>query len=78
MDALSDVLKPVRLEGAVFLDAEFSAPWCLRGTPYRIKAIALDAGHESAAACHRAFVREYGTTPAAWRRGGGAMRRGTR
>jgi len=31
MDALSDVLKSVRLEGAVYLDAEFTAPWCLRG-----------------------------------------------
>src|SRR5262245_37484341 len=31
MDALSDVLKSVRLEGAVFLNAQFSAPWCIRG-----------------------------------------------
>ena len=31
MDALSDVLKSVRLEGALYLNAEFSAPWCLRG-----------------------------------------------
>ena len=31
MDALSDVLKSVRLEGAVYLNAEFSAPWCVRG-----------------------------------------------
>ena len=30
MDALSDVLKSVRLEGAVYRDAEFSAPWCLQ------------------------------------------------
>lgn len=30
MDALSDVLKSVRLEAAVFLDAEFTAPWCVR------------------------------------------------
>lgn len=29
MDALSDVLKSVRLEGAVYLNAEFSAPWCV-------------------------------------------------
>jgi AraC-like DNA-binding protein len=29
MDALSDVLKSVRLEGAFFLNAEFSAPWCV-------------------------------------------------
>ena len=31
MDALSDVLKSVRLEGAVFVDAEFTDPWCLQG-----------------------------------------------
>jgi AraC-like DNA-binding protein len=31
MDALSDVLKSLRLEGAFYLDAEFSAPWCIRG-----------------------------------------------
>src|SRR5512147_1174 len=31
MDALSSVLESVRLEGAVFLNAEFTAPWCIRG-----------------------------------------------
>jgi hypothetical protein len=30
MDALSDVLKTVRLEGAIYLNAEFTAPWCVR------------------------------------------------
>jgi len=29
LDALSDVLRLVRLTGAVFLDAEFTAPWCV-------------------------------------------------
>jgi AraC-like DNA-binding protein len=29
MDALSDVLKSVHLEGAVYLNAEFTAPWCI-------------------------------------------------
>jgi AraC-like DNA-binding protein len=29
MDALSDVLRVVRLKGGVFLHAEFTAPWCL-------------------------------------------------
>ncbi len=28
MDALSDVLKSVHLEGAVYINAEFTAPWC--------------------------------------------------
>ena len=31
MDALSDVLRVVQLTGAVFLDAAFSAPWCIIG-----------------------------------------------
>lgn len=30
MDALTDVLRALRLSGAVFLDAEFTAPWCIR------------------------------------------------
>ena len=29
MDALSDVLRVVRLKGGVFLHAEFTAPWCM-------------------------------------------------
>jgi AraC-like DNA-binding protein len=29
MDALSDVMAAVRLSGAAFLDAEFTAPWCI-------------------------------------------------
>jgi NCAIR mutase (PurE)-related protein len=29
LDALSDVLRLVRLTGAVFLDAEFTAQWCI-------------------------------------------------
>ena len=29
MDVLSDVLSAVRLEGALFFNAEFTAPWCL-------------------------------------------------
>lgn len=32
MDALSDVLRAVRLEGAVYINAEFTAPWCVRST----------------------------------------------
>ena len=29
MDALSDVLRVIRLTGGIFLHAEFSAPWCI-------------------------------------------------
>ena len=30
MDVLGDVLAAMRLSGAVFLEAEFSAPWSVR------------------------------------------------
>jgi AraC family transcriptional regulator, alkane utilization regulator len=30
MDALTDVLKSLRLEGAVYINAEFTAPWCVQ------------------------------------------------
>ncbi len=30
MDVLSEVLKSVKLDGAMFFNAEFSAPWCAR------------------------------------------------
>ena len=31
MDALSDVLRVVRLSGAVYLNGDFTTPWCLFG-----------------------------------------------
>jgi len=31
MDALSDVLRAVKLSGAVYLNGEFCAPWCVEG-----------------------------------------------
>jgi AraC-like DNA-binding protein len=31
VDALSDVLRVIRLIGGVFLEAEFTAPWCISG-----------------------------------------------
>jgi AraC-like DNA-binding protein len=31
VDVLSDVLRVIRLSGGVFLDAEFTAPWCISG-----------------------------------------------
>jgi AraC-like DNA-binding protein len=33
MDALSTILKSVKLEGALFYNADFSAPWCVRTPP---------------------------------------------
>jgi AraC-like DNA-binding protein len=31
VDALSDVLRVIRLSGGVFLEADFTAPWCING-----------------------------------------------
>jgi AraC-like DNA-binding protein len=50
MDVLSEVLKLVRLEGALFFNAEFSAPWCLSSSrstalPALAPSISPGAGH---------------------------------
>ena len=33
MDALSELLRVVKLSGALFFDAQCSAPWCIRSPP---------------------------------------------
>ncbi len=38
MDVLSEVLKAVQLDGALFYNGEFSAPWCFRTPPSRLLA----------------------------------------
>lgn len=43
MDVLSEVLKAVRLDGAMFFNAEFSAPWCFRSPASRTVAPYLSA-----------------------------------
>ena len=47
MDALSEVLRLVRLTGAVFLNAELSAPWAMQSPPSHVLAEAFmpDAEH---------------------------------
>ena len=35
MDVLSEVLKAVKLDGAMFYNAEYSSPWCFRAPPSR-------------------------------------------
>ena len=37
MDVLSEVLKSVKLSGAVFFNGEFSAPWCFSSSPSAAK-----------------------------------------
>ncbi len=47
MDVLSEVLRVVKLEGALFFNGEFSAPWCLKSalTPGVAACLAPGAGH---------------------------------
>jgi AraC-like DNA-binding protein len=47
MDVLSEVLRVVRLEGAFFFNAEFSAPWCVSEPRSTAKApyLSPEAGH---------------------------------
>ncbi len=44
MDVLSEVLKAVKLDGALFYNAEFSAPWCVRTPASRVVAPHLGPG----------------------------------
>lgn len=46
MDVLSEVLKAVRLQGALFFNAEFSAPWCIGSSPSTALARYLSPGAE--------------------------------
>jgi AraC-like DNA-binding protein len=47
MDVLSEVLKAVKLDGALFYNAEFSAPWCFRSPGSRFLApyLSVDSRH---------------------------------
>ena len=49
MDALSEVLKVLRLTSGLFLDAEFTAPWCIDSAPGKddVRHILPDAEHVS-------------------------------
>src|SRR3954447_26030891 len=43
MDVLSEVLRVVKLEGALFFNAEFSSPWCINSTHSSVLAPILSA-----------------------------------
>lgn len=43
MDVLSEVLKSIKLDGALFYNGEFSAPWCFRSPTSRLMASYLSA-----------------------------------
>ncbi|MFC5435261.1 cupin domain-containing protein [Rhodanobacter umsongensis] len=44
MDALSEVLKTIRLDGAMYINAEFTAPWCAAASYGLPRATAQTAG----------------------------------
>jgi AraC-like DNA-binding protein len=52
LDAFSDVLRVIRLAGGVFLEADFTAPWCISGQisaehckPFRVEPRHIIASH---------------------------------
>src|SRR5262245_19466411 len=44
MDVLSEVLKVVKLEGALYYNAEFTAPWSFRAPPSSVLAPHFSSG----------------------------------
>jgi AraC family transcriptional regulator, alkane utilization regulator len=52
MDVLSDVLRTIRLEGALFLNGEMRAPWCVKVPPSAFVAQMLKPGAQRMAICH--------------------------
>jgi AraC-like DNA-binding protein len=52
MDVLSDVLRTIRLEGALFLYGEMHAPWCVQVPPSAHVAQLLKPGAQRLAICH--------------------------
>ena len=70
MDVLSDALRAVRLEGALFLNGEMHAPWCVNVPRGGEIAQALKPAAERLAICHlilegRCWVQVDGEPPAA-------------
>jgi AraC-like DNA-binding protein len=52
LDVLSDVLRVIRLEGSLFLNAEFGEPWCVAAPSSADMAPVLSPVYESMAICH--------------------------
>jgi len=52
MDVLSDVLRGIRLEGTLFLHAEFCEPWCVQAPDGAYLAALLPTGAERIGVCH--------------------------
>ena len=65
MDALSEMLKVVRLRGAMYFNAEFSAPWAVKSPPVRVSMPIIAPGAERLINYHfvtsgRAYVQVAG------------------
>src|ERR1700734_4399556 len=52
MDALSETLRVVRLVGAIFINARFSAPWCYQSPSADFAAPHLEPGAERVVIFH--------------------------
>src|SRR4051812_45166562 len=68
MDALSDLLRVIRLKGGVFLHAEFTAPWCIESRPEPQECSPLLSGADHMVLYHyvtsgRAFAQIPGNDP---------------
>jgi AraC-like DNA-binding protein len=68
MDALSEMLKVVRLRGAMYFNAEFSAPWAVKSPPVRVSMPIIAPGAERLINYHfvtsgRAYVQVSGQDP---------------
>jgi AraC-like DNA-binding protein len=68
MDALSETLRVVRLVGAIFVQARFTAPWCYNSPPADTAAPVLEPGAEKIAIFHmitegECFVEVAGEQP---------------
>ncbi len=68
MDVLSDVLQMIRLQGALFLNADFREPWCVDAPSGADLARVLLPGAQQLAICHfvvegRCWVQLHGGEP---------------
>lgn len=74
MDALSELLKIVRLRGAMYFNAEFTAPWAVQSPPARVTLPLLSPAAEHLIIFHlvtagRAYARLEGQHPVLLRAG---------
>jgi hypothetical protein len=65
MDAFSQVLKALRLETGIFLEAEFTAPWCIDSAPGKddVRQILPSAEHVAIYTCWGGMPRDLSTVP---------------